>query len=120
MRGEVPLGVPGRGWYAVAAGAVVAGLLIAIALVAWAIFACLLAGRWTDGQRADAADAYYTELAGLGRPIPERERYLRTLDYCLIHLSVRNLGWSADWTPPSDRVHDWLGEALRLCEKWNL
>jgi hypothetical protein len=82
--------------------------------------ACLLAGRWTDEQRADAADAYYTELAVLGRPVPVRERYLRTLDYCLIHLSVRNLGWSADWTPPSDRAHDWLGEALRLCEKWNL
>jgi len=82
--------------------------------------ACLLAGTWTDDERADVADAYYGELATLGRQVPPRERYLRTLDYALIHLSIRNLGWSIDWTPPSDRAHDWLGEALRLSEKWNL
>ena len=82
--------------------------------------ACLLAGSWTDDQRAEVADAYYGELATLGRQVPPRERYLRTLDYALIHLSIRNLGWSIDWTPPSDRAHDWLGEALRLCEKWDL
>jgi hypothetical protein len=82
--------------------------------------ACLMAGTWTDDERADVADAYYGALATLGRQTPPRERYLRTLDYALIHLSVRNLGWSSDWTPPSDRAHDWLGEALRLCEKWDL
>jgi len=82
--------------------------------------ACLLAGTWSDDQRAHIADAYYGELATLGRPVPPRERYLRTLDYALIHLSIRNLGWSSDWTPPSERAHDWLGEALRLCEKWDL
>jgi hypothetical protein len=82
--------------------------------------ACLVAGAWTDDERADVADAYYGELATLGRQIPPRERYLKTLDYALIHLSVRNLGWSIDWTPPSDRAYDWLGEALRLCEKWDL
>ena len=82
--------------------------------------ACLTSGTWTDDERADVADAYYGELATLGRQVPPRERYLRTLDYALIHLSIRNLGWSIDWTPPSDRAHDWLGEALRLCEKWDL
>ena len=82
--------------------------------------ACLVAGRWTDEQRADMADAYHHELAALGGTVPARDRYLRTLDYSLIHLSVRNLGWSATWTPPLDRAYDWLGEALRLCEKWDL
>lgn len=82
--------------------------------------ACLLAGRWTDEARADLADAYHRELAALAGAVQSRERYLRTLDYSLIHLSVRNLGWSIDWTPPPDRAHDWLGEALRLCEKWDL
>jgi aminoglycoside phosphotransferase (APT) family kinase protein len=82
--------------------------------------ACLLAGTWTDDERADIADAYYGELEVLGCQVPPRERYLRTLDYALIHLSIRNLGWSIDWTPPSDRAHDWLGEALRLCQKWDL
>jgi len=82
--------------------------------------ACLLSGRWTDAERSELADAYYGELSRLGVRVPARERYLRTLDYSLIHVSVRNLGWSGDWTPPSDRAHDWLGEAIRLCEKWDL
>lgn len=82
--------------------------------------ACLLAGRWSDDQRADVADAYYSERAALGASVPARDRYLRALDYSLIHLSVRNLGWSIEWTPPPDRATDWLGEALRLCAKWDL
>ena len=82
--------------------------------------ACLMAGRWTDEERADVADGYYATLAEHGRPVPPRERYLKTLDCCLIHLCVRNLGWSRDWSPPSDRRHDWLGEALRLCARWSL
>jgi hypothetical protein len=82
--------------------------------------ACLLAGRWSDQARADVADAYHQERAAAGGEVPRREDYLRTLDYCLIHLSIRNLGWSRDWSPPPERDHDWLGEALRLCDKWHL
>ncbi len=82
--------------------------------------ACLLAGRWTDDERAQLADAYYLERQALGGRVPSRERYLRTLDYSLIHLSVRNLGWSGEWTPPSERAHDWLADAVRLCQKWDL
>jgi hypothetical protein len=82
--------------------------------------ACLLAGRWTDAERADVADTYFLELAGLGGDVSPRGNYLKTLDCCLIHLSVRNLGWSNAWTPPAVRAHDWLGEAVRLCEKWQL
>ena len=80
--------------------------------------ACLASGSWTDIERADLADAYHDEFAALGGARPPRDGYLRTLDACLIHLSVQNLGFSAAWTPPPDRRHDWLGEALRLCEKW--
>jgi hypothetical protein len=79
--------------------------------------ACLLAGNWTDDERAEVADAYFRECAGAGGDIPPRAQYLETLDHCLIHLSVRNLGWSGTWTPPPDRDHDWIGEALRLCER---
>jgi hypothetical protein len=82
--------------------------------------ACLLAGRWSDHDRADVAKTYYEERAANGGNVPRSEDYLRTLDYCLIHLSIRNLGWSRDWSPPPDRDHDWLGEALRLCDKWHL
>ncbi len=80
--------------------------------------ACLVAGHWTDEERAAIADAYWRESAlEDGHPCA-RDRSLQTLDYCLVHLCVRNLGWARDWTPPPDQVHDWLTEALRLCDKW--
>jgi aminoglycoside phosphotransferase (APT) family kinase protein len=82
--------------------------------------AYLLAGRWSDDERADVADAYCRELAAQELEIPPRAHCLETLDCCLIQLSVQNLGWSDTWTPPPDHAHDWLGEALRLCEKWRL
>jgi hypothetical protein len=82
--------------------------------------ACLAAGQWTDDERADLADSYLARLAARGGTVPPRPHALETLDYCLIHLSVRNLGWSGDWVPPASRTHDWLGEALRLCRKWDL
>jgi hypothetical protein len=80
--------------------------------------ACLVAGRWTNEQRCDIGNAYWREHLRLGRSLPPCEQFLRTLDYCLIHLSVRNLGWSPDWSPPPEHAYDWLSEALRLCEKW--
>ena len=82
--------------------------------------ACLLAGRWSDEERADLADAYFAERAALGGRVPTRDHYLRTLDCCLVHLSIRNLGWSREWAPPPDHLHDWLTDALRLCDKWTL
>lgn len=80
--------------------------------------ACLVAGRWSADQRADMADAYYRELAREGGDVPRREHYLRTLNACLLHVAVQNLGWSAEWIPPKDHTHDWLGDALELSEEW--
>lgn len=82
--------------------------------------ACLVAGRWGDDERADVAETYFREVAREGGVVPKRDRYLETLDCCLIHVSVQNLGWSASWTPPPNQAHDWLADALRLCEKWQL
>ncbi len=78
----------------------------------------LVAGRWSDEERRDVTDTYFRELGAFGVEIPPREHYLETLDCCLIQLSVQNLGWSDTWTPPPDHAHDWLGDAVRLCEKW--
>jgi hypothetical protein len=80
--------------------------------------ASLLSGQWTDAERADVVRTYFQSLEGVTPGDPEHE--LRALDYCLIHLAVQNLGWSDQWTAPPKRAHDWLGEALRLCAKWNL
>jgi len=27
------------------------------------------------------------------------------------------LGWSADWSPPAEHAHDWLGEAIAMAEQ---
>jgi uncharacterized membrane protein len=40
VRGEVPLSVPGAGWYVAAAGAVLGGIVLAVALIAWLFLGC--------------------------------------------------------------------------------
>ena len=82
--------------------------------------ACLVAGHWTDEERADIASAYDRERALLGHVPCAGADSLKTLDYCLVHLCVRNLGWARNWAPPSNQAYDWLAEALRLCDKWQL
>jgi hypothetical protein len=73
--------------------------------------AALTAGRWTEDQRLELLRSYrYAAGAGLGLPESE-EALTRDLARCRLHLAIRWLGWSADWTPPSDHAHDWLGEA---------
>lgn len=39
------------------------------------------------------------------------------LDCCRLHLAVRWLGWSDDWTPPAEHAKDWRLEALELAEQ---
>jgi aminoglycoside phosphotransferase (APT) family kinase protein len=80
--------------------------------------ACLLAGRWSAERRADVADAYYDERAREGGEVPRRDHYLRTLNACLFHVALLNLGWSNDWTAPPEHAHDWLGDALERSEGW--
>jgi hypothetical protein len=39
------------------------------------------------------------------------------LDCCRLHLAVRWLGWSDNWTPPPEHAKDWRREALVLAER---
>ncbi len=82
--------------------------------------ACLVAGRWSDERRERVALAYYDAATVAGALPPGRDDFSLTLDCCLVHLSIRNLGWSRHWSPPPDRDHDWLGDVVRLCDKWHL
>ena len=41
------------------------------------------------------------------------QRFLELLDCSALHLAMRWLGWSAEWTPPAEHRRDWLDEALR-------
>jgi Ser/Thr protein kinase RdoA (MazF antagonist) len=75
--------------------------------------AALSAGRWSEEQRLELARAYRETLS---EPPAEGE-LRRELDWCRLHLAVQWLGWSAGWTPPVERQHDWLGEAVELAKR---
>jgi aminoglycoside phosphotransferase len=42
---------------------------------------------------------------------------LRDLDACRAYLAIQWLGWSASWTPPLERAHDWLAVAVAATER---
>jgi aminoglycoside phosphotransferase (APT) family kinase protein len=77
--------------------------------------AALTAGGWTSDEREKLALAYHAALGS--HETPPLDAFLVVLDYCRLHLAVRWLGWSQDWTPPPEHAQDWLGEALGLAEK---
>jgi aminoglycoside/choline kinase family phosphotransferase len=82
--------------------------------------AALTAGDWPEEASAAMVGAYQRALpAGIGLPSGP-EAFLEALDCCRLHQAVQWLGWSADWSPPTEHVHDWRREALRLAEKLGL
>ncbi len=82
--------------------------------------AALTAGKWSDAQRTKLALAYRGAWEKRGLPTSAPEEFLAALDCCRLHLAVQWLGWSADWSPPPEHRHDWLGEAVSLAEKLSL
>jgi Phosphotransferase enzyme family len=76
-----------------------------------------LVGGWDEEQRGHLVAAY---LGGArqegGDPAAEEADLAR----CRLHLALQWLGWSADWRPPPEHAHDWLGEALELAAELGL
>jgi Ser/Thr protein kinase RdoA (MazF antagonist) len=73
-----------------------------------------LVGGWTEPQRRRLVAAYLSssdDTAGLEPAAVEQD-----LARCRLHLALQWLGWSADWRPPPEHAHDWLGEALELAD----
>ncbi len=79
--------------------------------------AALVAGKWTEDEKEALALAYHAALPGDRADRPTAEEFLRDLHDCRLHLAVQWLGWSAEWRPPAEHDHDWLGEAIMLAEK---
>ena len=79
-----------------------------------------LVGGWDEPQRRRLIDAY---IVG-GRDAPggpsTPEAVEADLSRCRLHLALQWLGWSADWRPPPEHAHDWLGEALELADELGL
>jgi hypothetical protein len=66
--------------------------------------AALLAGGWSERERATLAAAY-------GAVSP------RELDFARLQLAIQWLGWAPPaWEPPAGQRQDWLGEAVALAE----
>jgi thiamine kinase-like enzyme len=78
--------------------------------------AALMAGRWSEAQKASLARSYYAALSGkLAGDLPD-STFWADLACCRLHLAVQWLGWAPSWKPPPEHAHDWLREALALSE----
>ncbi len=79
--------------------------------------AALSSGAWAERERTEMAAAYHDAVLAQGWPSFPFENLLLSLDDCRLHLAIRWLGWAPDWSPPPENAHDWLGEAIALCDK---
>ncbi len=78
-----------------------------------------LVGGWGASERRRLIAAYLGGLPESGTAVPP-ETIAADLARCRLHLALQWLGWSADWRPPREHAHDWLGEALMLARELGL
>ena len=79
--------------------------------------ASLTAG-WAEKQQRALALAYLTATRqdSSGRARVTKEFHV-DLDCCRLHLAIRMLGWSDNWTPPRQHARNWLAEAVRIADQ---
>ncbi|HJQ26310.1 MAG TPA: phosphotransferase [Blastocatellia bacterium] len=82
--------------------------------------AALVAGNWTEAQRAALAAAYHAALTPDGQPPSPMDEFLIELDYCRLHVAVQWLGWFGRRRAFLPHARDWLGEAVVLAERLRL
>jgi aminoglycoside phosphotransferase (APT) family kinase protein len=78
--------------------------------------AALVAGNWTEQQRAELAIAYYDALPSAMRPFDNLHEFNQALCHCRLFMAVKWLGWSSDWQAPDEHRCDWLAEATQLAQ----
>jgi hypothetical protein len=79
--------------------------------------AALTAGKWTAEERSRMASAYRSAIANGKTQSQSADEFIEALEYCRLHLCVQWLGWAAQWSPPKEHAHDWLGEAEKIGER---
>jgi hypothetical protein len=104
---ERPLGVYPVDWEM---GAIGPGLLDLAAL----------GGGWAPRERESLAQAYLDGLGPTESSSRDSNELPTDLARCRLHLALQWLGWSAEWRPPPEHAHDWLGEALELTRELGL
>jgi hypothetical protein len=65
--------------------------------------AALVAGDWTEQQRAELAFAYYDSLPSEMRPYDNLQEFARSLCHCRLFMAIKWLGWSSNLKPFGDR-----------------
>jgi Phosphotransferase enzyme family len=79
-----------------------------------------LSGGWSPDERRSIALGYLDGLGAAAWPGADQDRFMAELARCRLHLAIQWLGWAPGWRPPPEHAHDWLGEALALCEELGL
>jgi aminoglycoside phosphotransferase (APT) family kinase protein len=81
--------------------------------------AALVAGDWAAGERDALVRSYHDERSRDG-PRESLGELVEVLEHARLALALQRLGWSDSWSPPADRAHDWLAEALGAAERLGL
>jgi Ser/Thr protein kinase RdoA (MazF antagonist) len=79
-----------------------------------------LVGGWGEAERGRLVAAYLSGWDASGDRAPDLTQLDEDLSRCRLHLALQWLGWSADWRPPPEHAHDWLGEGLELAGELGL
>jgi hypothetical protein len=79
-----------------------------------------LVGGWGESERSRLVAAYLSGHSEAPGRIPTPAEVEEDLARCRLHLALQWLGWSADWRPPPEHAHDWVGEALGLASELGL
>jgi hypothetical protein len=79
-----------------------------------------LVGGWEEAEQTRLAGAYIRGRDHGDGQADDAGSLEANLTRCRLHLALQWLGWSADWRPPPEHAHDWLGEALKLAGELGL
>jgi Ser/Thr protein kinase RdoA (MazF antagonist) len=79
-----------------------------------------LVGGWDEPQRRRLITGYLRGINETSAGDSTPDAVEADLARCRLHLALQWLGWSADWRPPAEHAHDWLGEALELAGELGL
>jgi Ser/Thr protein kinase RdoA (MazF antagonist) len=79
-----------------------------------------LVGGWGAGERRRLLAAYLDGPSESTLAPARAEAAAADLARCRLALALQWLGWSADWRPPAEHAHDWIGEAEALVRELRL
>ena len=79
--------------------------------------AALTSGHWTETERIDMIATYRIAMIEGGATLPNLDTLLADYDDCRLHIAIRWLGWSREWSPPPEHAHNWLADAFLMVEK---